>query len=97
MITERIKRLSQHMAKNGHDTACQRTLQILTSRRRKLLQYMIRKDFTNYRVVVKELGLRPLPIVTSRHPAKVRTETHAKINARNQRVRSRSSRGSKGH
>jgi len=58
---------------------------------------MIQKDFNNYRIVVRELGLRPLPIVPPRHPPKVRTETHAKINERNSRVASRSSRGSKGH
>jgi hypothetical protein len=97
LMTERIKRLTLHMAKNGHDTACQRTLQILTSRRRRLLQYMIRNDFQSYRAAVKELELRPLPIVSSRHPPKVRTETHRKINERNARVRSRTSRGAKGH
>jgi hypothetical protein len=85
------------MAKNGHDTACQRTLQVLTSRRRKLLQYMIRTDFQSYRAAIKELELRPLPIVASRHPPKVREETHKKINARNARVKSRAGRGDRGH
>ncbi len=85
------------MAKNGHDTACKRTLQVLTSRRRRLLQYMIRADFQGYRAVLRELELRPLPIVASRHPPKVRVETHKKINARNARVRSRAGRGDKGH
>ena len=58
---------------------------------------MIRTDFQSYRATIRELGLRPLPIVSSRHPPKVREETHKKINARNARVRSRTGRGDKGH
>jgi hypothetical protein len=85
------------VAKNNHDKSCKRTLQVLTSSRRRLLQYMIRTDFQSYRVAIKELGLRPLPIVAPRHPPKVRAETHKKINARNARVVSRKGRGDKGH
>ena len=97
LLTSRITLHSAHLARNKHDTTSKRALQILVSRRRRLLQYMVRTDYANYRVVVKELGLRPIPVIGSRHTPKVRAETHKKINERNHRLKNRSSRGALGH
>ena len=96
-LTERINRLNAHVALNKHDTNCKRQLMLLASRRRKVLTYMQRKDFHGYRVMVDALALRPLPVFTSRHPPKVRAESHKTINARNARLKNRSSRGHRGH
>lgn len=92
-----MSRLSAHLASNSHDSYAKRSLQMLTSRRRRLLQYMVRRDFANYRLLVRELGLRPTPVFGSRHTPKVRAETHKKINARNSRLKNRTSRGHLGH
>jgi small subunit ribosomal protein S15 len=97
MLTDTISRLSAHLASNKHDTHCKRQLQIFTSRRRKLLQYMIRTDYQGYRLVVRELGLRPMAVVASRHPPKQRAETHQALNERNSRLKNRRSRGHLGH
>ncbi len=97
MLTSRITQLTLHLSKNRHDQAVKRRLQILASRRRRLLQYMTRVDYANYRTVVRELALRPVPVVGSRHPPKVRKESHAKINARSATKRKGGSRGHLGH
>jgi ribosomal protein S15 len=96
-LTDRIARLSDHLAKNGHDKFCKRALQLLTSRRRRLLQYMVATDYANYRLVVSELGLRPIAVIGSRHTPKMRSETHSKINERNKKIKHRTSRGGMGH
>lgn len=97
MITDSINRLSVHLQRNKKDNHNKRHLQILTSRRRRLLQYMIRNDYQNYRLVIKEFGLRPIPIFGSKHALKTRTRTHKQINERNKRLKNRNSRGGKGH
>ena len=96
-ITDRITRLSDHLSKNGHDKFSKRALQLLTSRRRRLLQYMVRTDYANYRLVISELGLRPIAIIGTRHTPKMRSESHEKINERNAKIKNRTSRGGMGH
>ncbi len=97
VLTDRINRISSHLARNKHDTHSKRQLILLASRRRRVLQYMIRKDFHSYRVLLSPLGIRPLPLIGSRHPPKVRKESHKQINAKNKRLKNRTSRGDKGH
>ena len=89
--------MTAHFSKNGHDKAVKRRLQILSSRRRAMLKYCIRRDYLSYRSSVLDLGLRPIPIVASKHLPKVRAESHAKINERNKRMKRRSGRGHLGH
>jgi len=45
------------MAKHHKDNSTKRGLDRMYVRRRKLLDYMERKDFESYRKVVKSLGL----------------------------------------
>ncbi len=96
-LTERINRLTAHLAKNKHDTHCKRQLLLLSSRRRRLLQYMVRKDYHSYRLMVNELALRPVPVIGSKHVPKVRVESHKQIIERNKRLKNRTSRGDRGH
>lgn len=97
MLTERLNRMSAHLSNNKHDKHCKRSLSGIAVRRRKVLEYMMRKDFQSYRVAVSELGLRPIALFHSRHLPKVRTETHKQVNERNLRLKNRKSRGYKGH
>jgi len=96
-LTDRIERLSGHLCKNKKDTHSKRALLILSSRRRRMLEYMVRRDYQNYRVVTKELNIRPIPVLNPQHQPKQRSETHADIIARNARLKNRTGRGSLGH
>ena len=96
-LTERINRLSAHLERNKHDTHSKRQLLILVSRRRRVMRYMIRKDYHSYRVMLNELNLRSIPVFGSKHTPKERIETHQQINERNKRLKNRKSRGDRGH
>lgn len=56
-LTTRIQQIQTHLIKHKKDKHSKRGLDALYVRRRKLLDYMERKDFTAYRQVVKTLGL----------------------------------------
>lgn len=56
-LTTRIQQLQTHMTKHHKDNSTKRGLDALFVRRRKVLDYMERKDFESYRKVVKSLGL----------------------------------------
>ena len=56
-LTTRIQQLQTHMAKHKKDEHSKRGMDALYVRRRKLLDYMERKDYDSYRRVVKTLGL----------------------------------------
>ena len=56
-LTTRIQQLQTHMGRHKKDNSSKRGLDALYVRRRKVLDYMERKDFESYRKVVKSLGL----------------------------------------
>jgi small subunit ribosomal protein S15 len=56
-LTTRIQNLQTHMAMHKKDYHNKRGMDALFIRRRKVLDYMERKDFESYRKVVKTLGL----------------------------------------
>ena len=58
LITERIADLSPHFKEHIHDYHSRQGLLRLVSRRRKLLDYLKKKDIDRYRDVIKRLGLR---------------------------------------
>ena len=58
MFSFRISRLTEHLKKNRKDANTQRSLITLVGKRRRLLDYLKRKDIGRYRTIVKELGLR---------------------------------------
>ena len=58
LFTQRISHLSGHLKTNRKDYNTERSLVMLVGKRRSLLDYLIKKDITRYRAIVKELGLR---------------------------------------
>lgn len=58
MFSFRISHLTEHLKKNRKDANTQRSLITLVGKRRRLLDYLKRKDIGRYRTIVKELGLR---------------------------------------
>ena len=58
LMTERIADLSPHFKEHVHDHHSRQGLLRLVSRRRKLLDYLKKKDIDRYRDVIKRLGLR---------------------------------------
>ena len=58
LFTYRIKSLSEHLQTNHKDHASRRTLLSLVGKRRRLLQYLSRKDITKYRSLIEKLGIR---------------------------------------
>jgi len=58
MFTFRIAHLTGHLKDNKKDYNTQRSLIRLVGKRRKLLDYLTKKDINRYRAIVKELGLR---------------------------------------
>ncbi len=58
LITKRINQLIQHLKFHIHDYHSRRGLLKLVGRRRRLLDYLNKKDKNRYRNVVERLGLR---------------------------------------
>ena len=57
-FTFRIKHLTEHMKDNKKDLVTERSLVRLVGKRRKLLDYLKRKDIERYRAIIKKLGIR---------------------------------------
>ena len=58
LLTERINNLNDHMKVNHKDYQCERGLLKMVSKRRHLLDYLLRKEIGRYRATIKALGLR---------------------------------------
>lgn len=58
LMTARIEDLSVHFKDHGHDHHSRQGLLRLVNRRRKLLDYLKRKDIERYRALIDRLGLR---------------------------------------
>jgi small subunit ribosomal protein S15 len=58
MLTKRIADLTEHLKKHKHDHHSRRGLLLLVGRRRRLLNYLAKKDITRYRSLIERLGLR---------------------------------------
>lgn len=58
LLTERLKNLTEHCKIHKDDHHTRRGLLKLVGKRRKLLNYLSKKDIERYRTIVKELGLR---------------------------------------
>ena len=56
--TARIKDLSPHFKEHIHDHHSRQGLLRLVNQRRKLLDYLKKKDVERYRTVIQRLGLR---------------------------------------
>lgn len=58
LLTARINDLTPHFAEHKHDHHSRRGLLKLVNQRRKLLDYVKRKDVERYRDLIGRLGLR---------------------------------------
>ncbi|GBD41108.1 30S ribosomal protein S15 [bacterium HR39] len=58
ILTERINNLSEHLRQHRKDFHSRRGLLMMVGQRRRLLDYLRRKDEQRYRRLVERLGLR---------------------------------------
>ncbi|MCK4257091.1 30S ribosomal protein S15 [candidate division WOR-3 bacterium] len=58
LLTNKISLLSEHFKKHPKDVHSRVGLIKMVNRRRKLLDYLLRKDTKRYHEVIKNLGLR---------------------------------------
>ncbi|WP_011583242.1 MULTISPECIES: 30S ribosomal protein S15 [Chelativorans] len=58
LLTERIKNLTEHFKEHQKDNHSRRGLLKLVSQRRRLLDYVKRKDEARYQALIEKLGLR---------------------------------------
>lgn len=58
VLTKRIADLTGHLKVHKHDHHSRRGLLLLVGRRRRLLNYLQKKDINRYRSLIERLGLR---------------------------------------
>ena len=58
LLTQRINELTEHFKTHVKDNHSRRGLLKLVSQRRRLLDYLRRKDAERYRAVISRLGIR---------------------------------------
>lgn len=58
LLTEKINNLTDHFSEHKKDHASRRGLMMMVGKRRRLLDYLQRKDIERYRAIIKELKLR---------------------------------------
>ena len=58
ILTTRINELRGHFTEHKHDHHSRRGLLKMVGRRRRLLNYLARKDINRYREMISRLGLR---------------------------------------
>ena len=58
LLTTRINELTEHLRTHPKDHYSRRGLLKLVGRRRRLLDYLQRKNLEGYRALIQELGLR---------------------------------------
>jgi small subunit ribosomal protein S15 len=58
LLSRRINHLTEHLREHKHDHHSRRGLLMLVGQRRRLLNYLQRKDLDRYRGLIQELGLR---------------------------------------
>lgn len=58
ILTERIKRLSEHLKTNKKDHASRRGLLKMIGQRKRLLSYIAKHDNQHYRDLITKLGIR---------------------------------------
>lgn len=58
LLTARIKHLTEHFKTHKKDYHSRRGLLKMVGQRKRLLNYLKRKDLDSYRELIKELGIR---------------------------------------
>jgi len=57
LLTERIKRLSDHLKGHKQDAHSRRGLLQMVNKRRRILMYLTRKEPDRYKTIIQKLGL----------------------------------------
>lgn len=57
LLTERVKRLTEHLKTHKQDVHSRRGLLQMVNKRRRILLYLTRKDPDRYKTIVQKLGL----------------------------------------
>jgi small subunit ribosomal protein S15 len=58
LLTARINHLTEHLREHKHDHHSRRGLLMLVGQRRRLLNYLQKRNLDGYRSLIGELGLR---------------------------------------
>ena len=58
ILTETINQLTEHLKVHKHDNHSRRGLLKMVGARRRLLDYLIKKDVERYRAIITKLGIR---------------------------------------
>lgn len=58
LLTKRINDLTDHFNAHKKDHHSRRGLMMMVGKRRKLLDYLMKKDIARYRAIIKELNIR---------------------------------------
>lgn len=58
LFTKRIAHLTEHLKRNRKDFVTQRSLVIMVSKRRRLLNYLKNQNVERYKTIIAALGLR---------------------------------------
>lgn len=58
MMSQKISELTEHLKINAKDFATKRGLLMLVGKRKRLLSYLKTKNLTEYRELIKKLGIR---------------------------------------
>ena len=58
ILTARIQELTEHLKIHKHDNHSRRGLLKMVGKRRKMLDYLAKKDVERYRAVIAKLGIR---------------------------------------
>ena len=58
VLSERINNLTAHFKNHNHDDHSKRGLLAMVNKRKKLLNYLSKKDNVKYKEIIKELNIR---------------------------------------
>ena len=58
LMTARINHLTEHLKANKNDHHSRRGLLKMVGKRRKMLDYLAKKDIERYRAIIAKLGIR---------------------------------------
>lgn len=58
LLTERINSISLHLQQNKKDFSTHRGLMKMVGQRKRLLNYLSKKDLQGYRALIEKLGIR---------------------------------------
>ena len=58
ILTERIRQLTEHLKVHHKDNHSRQGLFMMIGKRRRLLDYLAKKDIERYRAIIAKLGIR---------------------------------------